>query len=103
MYTYKFFWGLPDLRCCDYLLPSATAGSQGLASLNTSLKCPSLTRADVPSEHEEQFLPSEGDRALEWAAQGGSGVSFSGDIQDPPGHGPLQPTVGDPASAGGLD
>ena len=31
------------------------------------------------------------------------GVSFSGDIQDPPGQGPLQPTVGDPASAGGLD
>jgi len=31
------------------------------------------------------------------------GVSFSGGIQDPPGQGPLQPTVGDPASAGGLD
>jgi len=41
---------------------------------------------------------------LKWnAAQGGCGVSFSGDIQDPPGQGPLQPTVGDPASAGGLD
>jgi len=37
------------------------------------------------------------------AAQGCCGVSFSGDIQDPPGQGPLQPTVGDPASAGGLD
>ena len=58
---------------------------------------------EVPSEHEEEFLPSEGDRALEQAAQGGCGVSFSGDIQDPPGQGPLQPTVGDPASAGGLD
>jgi len=34
---------------------------------------------------------------------GGCGVSFSGDIQDPPGQGPLQPTVGDPASTGGLD
>ena len=31
------------------------------------------------------------------------GVSFSGDIQDPPEQGPLQPAVGDPASAGGLD
>ena len=31
------------------------------------------------------------------AAQGGCGVSFSGDIQDLPGQGPLQPTVGDPA------
>jgi len=34
---------------------------------------------------------------------GGCGVSFSGDIQDPPGQGPVQPAVGDPASAGGLD
>ena len=41
--------------------------------------------------------------ALEQAAQGGCGVSFSGDIQDPPGQGPVQPAVGDPASAGGLD
>jgi len=30
-------------------------------------------------------------------------ISFSGDIQDPPGRGPVQPAVGDPASAGGLD
>jgi len=37
------------------------------------------------------------------AAQGGCGVSFSGDIQDPPGQGPVQPALGDPASAGGLD
>jgi len=28
-------------------------------------------------------------------------VSFSGDIQDPPGQGPVQPAVGDPASAEG--
>jgi len=33
----------------------------------------------------------------------GCGVSFSGDIQDPPGRGPVQPALGDPASAGGLD
>jgi len=33
----------------------------------------------------------------------GHGFSFSGDIQDPPGQGPVQPAVGDPASAGGLD
>ena len=55
---------------------------------------------EVPSEHEEELLPSEGDGALEQAAQGGCGVSFSGDIQDPPGQGPVQPAVGDPASAG---
>jgi len=58
---------------------------------------------EVLSEHEEEFLPSEDDGALEQAARGGCGVSFSGDIQDLPGQGPLQPTVGNPASAGGLD
>ena len=60
-------------------------------------------RKEVPSEHEEELLPSEGDGALEQAAQGGGGFSFSGDIQDPPGQDAVQPAVGDPASAGGLD
>jgi len=46
---------------------------------------------------------SEGDGALQQAAQGGCGVSFSGDTQDLPGRGPVQPAVSDPASAGGLD
>jgi len=58
---------------------------------------------EVPSEHEEELLHSEGDGALEQVAQGGCGVSLSGDIQDLPGQGPLQPAVGDPASAGELD
>ena len=57
---------------------------------------------EVPSEHEEELLPSEGDWALEQAAQGGCGVSFSGDIQDPPGQGPVQSAVGDPALGGGV-
>ena len=60
------------------------------------------TEADkVPAEHEEELLDSEGDRALEQAAQGDCGVSFSGDVQDPPGRGAVQPALGDPASAGG--
>jgi len=58
---------------------------------------------EVPSEHEEELLPSEGDGALEQAAQGGCRISFSGDIQDPPGQDPLQPAVGDPASAGEVE
>jgi len=56
---------------------------------------------EVPAEHEEELLPSEGDGALEQAAQRGCGVSFFGDIQDPPGQGPVQPALGDPVSAEG--
>jgi len=56
---------------------------------------------EAPPEHEEELLPSKGDGALAQAAQGGCGVSFSGDIPAPPGHGPVQPALGDPASAGG--
>jgi len=56
---------------------------------------------EAPAEHQEELLPSEGDGALEQAAQGGCGVSFSGDIPDPPGRGPVQPALGDPTSAEG--
>jgi len=58
---------------------------------------------EVPFEREKELLHSEGDRVLEQAAQGGCGVSFSGDIQDLPGQGPVQPAVGDPTLTGGLD
>ena len=57
----------------------------------------------LPSEHEEELLHSEGDGALEQVAQRGCGVSFSRDTQNPPGQGPVQPAVGDPASSGGMD
>jgi len=58
---------------------------------------------EVPVEHEEELLHSVGDGALEQAAQTGCGVSFSGDIQNLPGQGPVQPALGDSALAGGLD
>jgi len=57
---------------------------------------------EVPAEHKEE-LHFEGDRALEQVAQRGCRVSFSGDTQDLPGQGPVQPAVGDPALAVGLD
>ena len=46
-------------------------------------------------------LSAEGDGALAQAAQGGCGVSFSGDIPDPRGCGPVALALGDPAWAGG--
>jgi len=36
---------------------------------------------EVPAEHEEELLHSEGDGALEQVARGGCGFSFSADIQ----------------------
>ena len=56
---------------------------------------------EVPAEPEEELVPSEGDGALEQAAQRGCGVSFSGDIPAPPGRGSVPPALGDPAWAGG--
>jgi len=57
---------------------------------------------EVPSEPEEELLPSEGAGALAQAAQGGCEVSFSGDIPAPPGRGAVPPALGDPAWARGV-
>jgi len=52
--------------------------------------------------HEDELLYFEGDGALDQAAQKGCGVYFSGDIQTPPGRGPVQSALGEPALAGGV-
>ena len=48
-----------------------------LCSTSTSMQRAQTEAQEVPSEHEEELLPSEGDGALAQAAQGGCGVSFS--------------------------
>jgi len=45
---------------------------------------------EVLSAHKKELLYSEGDRGLEQTAQRLCGVTFSGDIQDLPGRGPVQ-------------
>ena len=82
---------------------SAGWGSGGWGQTLSSGQRAQTEAEEAPAEHEEELLPSEGDGALAQAAQGGCGVSLSGDIPDPPGQGPLQPTVGYPALTGGLD
>ena len=59
------------------------------------------TSSPPQAPHQPPVEKSRMHRALAQAAQGGCGVSFSGDIQAPPGPGPVQPAVGDPAWAGG--
>lgn len=49
------------------------------------------------------LLYMEGSRTLEQAAQGGRGVSLSGDILNPPRHIPVSPALADPTLKGGLD
>ena len=58
---------------------------------------------EVLAEHEEELLHPEGDGALAQTAQRVCGVSSSGVLQTPPRQGPMQPAVGDPALAVGLD
>ena len=60
------------------------------------LRWQGTTNMDLPKINHVRTLWSQ-------VAQRGGGVYFSGDIPDPPGQGPVQPALGDPAPAGGLD
>jgi len=61
------------------------------------------TRGNGHKMKQRKFHHSMDDGALEQVAQRGCGISFSGDIQDLPGRGPVQPAVGEPSLAGKLD
>lgn len=58
---------------------------------------------EVPGEYEKTILCCEGDRAVEQVTLRGYGISFSGNIQNPPGCHPAQCAPGDPAWQGELD
>ena len=73
---------------------------QGATGTNCNTGNLLITR-EIPSECEEELLYLEGDAALAQAAQRGCGVSFCGDVQNPPGYNSVQPALGEPALAGG--
>lgn len=56
-------------------------------------KWPEIGAYEILLQYAKELLHSKG--ALEQAAQGGCGFSFSRDIQDPPAHLHVQPAVGD--------
>lgn len=58
-------------------------------------------KQEIPPQCEGELLYNEGGRALAQAAQGGCGVSLSGDIQNSPGLVPVSPAPGDTACQGG--
>lgn len=58
---------------------------------------------EVPSELQEALLHHEGSWAQVQVAMGGCGVSIRGGIQESPGCGPGQLTLGGPAGAVGWD
>ena len=73
-------------------------GLQALPSERTRGNGPKLGHRKFHTNMEKYYC--EGDRILAQAAQRGYGVSFSGDIQNPPGHFPVQPDVGNCFSRG---
>ena len=80
-------------KMCKFRLPIASFVPYGLNCFAASVKFKNISTFMLPTWVNK--YPPMGIASVY--------QSFSGDIQDPPGQGPLQPTVGDPASAGGLD
>ena len=60
-----------------------------------------LKHRDFRLNMRKNFFPLRVTEHWNRLPKGRCGFSFSGDIQDPPGRCPVQPAVGDPASAGG--
>jgi len=88
-------WGEGLITASKYLKGKCQEDGDGLILV----VCSSRTRQwaqtgtqEVPSE--EELLYCRGDRSLGQAAQGSCGVSFSADIQNPPGCFPVQPATG---------
>ena len=92
--TLKLSPGVTELH---YFPLQHSASSKKVAPADESAagrrKQPCSLGSLFPSEHEEELLLSEGDGALEQAAQRVCGFCFSGDIQDPPGQGLVQPAL----------
>ncbi|KAK4825754.1 hypothetical protein QYF61_002237, partial [Mycteria americana] len=75
------------------ILPCPLAGQEAIGH---QLKCTKFRL------NTKRFFYCEGGTTLAQAAQRGCGVSISGDIQSPTGHGPGQPALADPDQASGC-
>ena len=95
IYTYKYLQGggqEDGARLCSVVPSYRTRGNRH-----------KLKQRKLQLNTRKNFFPLRVTEPWPRLPRGGCGVSFSGDIQDPPGRGPVQPALGDPASAGGLD